>query len=195
MVAAWAGLLFLPACSGVIEDAEQPITVFTDPPGAYCILSRRGDTVGIIPRSPGLLRVKNSKHDISLRCSKALHEDATGVLASSRRDITIGDIVVKGAIGLAVDAGIGASHEYLPSITLYLPPKTFQSAKARDSHYDRMKAEIADHADRELGRIELRCGKTLTGYCRKKMKAIEAARDATVADLEAKRRRARIARG
>ena len=119
-IAASVGLLLLPACAGVIDRAEQPVTVFTDPPGAYCVLSRNGAAVGVITPSPGLLHVKNSKHHISVRCSKALHENETAVLVSSRRGVTIGDIVVKGMIGLAVDAGTGASHEYPSSITLFL---------------------------------------------------------------------------
>lgn len=194
-IAASVGLLLLPACAGVIDRAEQPVTVFTDPPGAYCVLSRNGAAVGVITPSPGLLHVKNSKHHISVRCSKALHENETAVLVSSRRDLTIGDIVIKGAIGLAVDAGTGASHEYPSSITLHLPPVSFDSAEERDRHYDRVKAKVSEDAAAALARIENNCSKPLTRRCGNKIKAVETARDAEIADLEAKRQRARIAGG
>ena len=114
ILAVWAGTLLLSGCLGVMDDAEQPVTVFTDPPGAHCELSRNGRRIGAVSPSPGLLRVNNRKSDIAVHCSKALHADATAVLASSRRDLTIGDIVVKGPIGLAVDAGTGAARGISP---------------------------------------------------------------------------------
>ena len=193
--AAWAGLLLLPACSGVIDRAEQPVTVFTDPPGAYCVLSRTGVTVGVVSPSPGLLHVTNSKHHISVRCSKALHEDETVVLAASRRDLTIGAVVVKGVVGLAFDAGTGATHEYPPSITLFLAPVSFESAGNRDRHYDRLKAKVSQDAAAAIARIEKKCAKPLTRRCRNKIKAVETARDAEIADLEAKTQRAKIVGG
>ena len=194
-VAAWAGLLLLPACSGVIDRAEQPVTVFTDPPGAYCVLSRNGVTVGVVSPSPRLLHVKNSKHHISVRCSKALHEDETVVLAASRRDLTIGAVVVKGVVGLAFDAGRGATHKYPHSITLFLAPVSFESAENRDRHYDRLKAKVTEDAAASIARIENNCAKPLTRNCRNKIKAVETARDAEIANLEAKRQRAKIAVG
>ena len=112
-----------------MDRAEQPVTVFTDPPGAYCVLSRNGATVGVVTPSPGLLHVQNSKHHISVRCSKALHEDETAVLAASRRDLSIGDVVVKGPIGLAFDASTSATREYPPSITLFLAPPLVRQRK------------------------------------------------------------------
>ena len=194
-LAPWAVLLALSACSGVIDNSEQPVTVFTEPPGAYCVLSRSGATVGVISTSPGLLHVEKSKRHISVRCSKALHEDGTAVLAASRRDLTIGQIVVKGPIGLAFDAGTGATHEYPSSITVFLAPLSFESAEKRDSHYARMKTRVARDATAAIARIEKTCAEPLTRLCDNKIKAVEAARDAGIDDLEAKRRRARIERG
>ena len=195
LVAACAGLLFLPACSGVLSNSDQPVTVFTDPPGAYCVLSRKGVTVGVIASSPGLLHVENSKHHVSVHCSKALHEDETAVLAASRRDLTVGDIVVKGPIGFAFDAGTGATREYPSSITLYLAPVSFESAEDRDSHYDRVKAKATKEAADAIARIETKCAEPLTRLCRNKIEAARAALDAGIADLEAKRQRARIRGG
>ena len=193
--AACAGVLLLPACLGVIDRAEQPVTVFTDPPGAYCVLSRNGATVGVVTPSPGILHVKNSRHHISVRCSKALHEDETAVLAASRRDLTVGDVVVKGPIGLAVDAGTSATHQYPPSITLFLAPLSFDSARKRDWHYDRLKAKVSEDAAVAIARIDRKCADPLTRRCRDRIKAVETARDAETHDLEAKRQRARIGGG
>ncbi|MCY4501237.1 MAG: hypothetical protein OXE57_06730 [Alphaproteobacteria bacterium] len=188
-------MLLLPACFGVIDRAEQPVTVFTDPPGAYCVLSRNGATVGVVTPSPGILHVENSRHHISVRCSKALHEDETAVLTASRRDLTVGEIVVKGPIGLAFDAGTSATHEYAPSITLFLAPLSFDSARKRDRHYDRLKAKVRGDAVAAIARIDRKCTEPLTRDCRNRIKAVETARDAETADLEAKRQRARILGG
>lgn len=178
-----------------MDRAEQPVTVFTDPPGAHCVLSRNGATVGVVNPSPGLLHVENSKHHISVRCSKALHEDETAVLAASRRDLSIGDVVVKGPIGLAFDAGRSGTHEYPPSITLFLAPLSFDSAKKRDRHYDRLKAKVLEDAAVALARIDRKCPEPLTRNCRNRLKVVETARDQETADLEAKRQRARIPGG
>lgn len=194
-VAACAGVLLLPACFGVVDRAEQPVTVFTDPPGAYCVLSRNGATVGVVTPSPGLLHVQNSKHHISVRCSKALHEDETALLAASRRDLSIGEVMVKGPVGLAFDAGTSATHEYPPSITLFLAPLSFDSAKKRDWHYDRLRAKVLEDAAAAIARIDRKCSEPLTRDCRDRVKAVEIARDAETANLEAKRRRARISGG
>ena len=194
-LAVCAVLLALPACSGVIDNSEQPVTVFTDPPGAYCVLSRSGATVGVVSPSPGLLHVDNSRDDISVRCSKALHEDGTAVLAASRRDLTVGQIVVKGAIGLAVDAGTGATHEYPSSITVFLAPLSFESAEERDRHYARQKTRLARDAAAAIARIEKTCAEPLTRLCENKIDAVKAARDAGIDNLEAKRLRAKIGRG
>ena len=193
--AACAGVFLLPACFGVMDRAEQPVTVFTDPPGAYCVLSRNGDTVGIVTPSPGLLHVGNSKHHISVRCSKALHEDETAVLAASRRDLSIGDVMVKGPVGLAYDAGTSGLYEYPPSITLFLAPLSFDSTEKRDRHYDRLKAKVLKDAAAAIARIDKKCTEPLTSTCRNRLKAVETARDAETADLEAKRRRAGISGG
>ena len=178
-----------------MDRAEQPVTVFTDPPGAYCVLSRNGATVGVVTPSPGLLHVQNSKHHISVRCSKALHEDETAVLAASRRDLSIGDVVVKGPIGLAFDASTSATHEYPPSITLFLAPLSFDSAKKRDWQYDRLKAKVSEAAAIAIARIDRKCPEPLTRDCHDRIEAVETARDAETADLEAKRQRARISGG
>ncbi|MCY3669947.1 MAG: hypothetical protein OXH14_02595 [Alphaproteobacteria bacterium] len=194
-LASRAVLLALSACSGVIDNSEQPVTVFTEPPGAYCVLSRSGATVGVISTSPGLLHVEKSKSHISVRCSKALHEDGTAVLAASRRDLTIGQIVVKGPIGLAFDAGTGATHEYPSSITVFLAPLLFESAERRDRHYARQKTRVARDATAAIARIEKNCAEPLTRLCESKIDAVKAARDAGIDNLEAKRLRAKIGRG
>ncbi len=194
-IAACAGVLLLPACFGVIDRAEQPVTVFTDPPGAYCVLSRNGATVGVVTPSPGILHVENSRHHISVRCSKALHEDETAVLTASRRDLTVGEVVIKGPIGLAFDAGTSGTHEYPPSITLFLAPLSFDSARKRDRHYDRLKAKVRGDAAAAITRIDRKCTEPLTRDCRNRIKAVETARDSETADLEAKRQRARILGG
>ena len=193
--AVWLGLFPLAACTGLVEESVQPVTVFTDPPGAYCVLSRNSATVGVVTPSPGLLHVTNGEDDISVRCSKALHKDETAVLASSRRELTVGDIVVKGAIGLAVDAGTGALHRYPSSITLYLAPVSFESEEERDRYYDRRKARFAERAAGAIARIKTGCAKQFTRNCSKMVKAAEAGRDAGIADLEAKRQAAGISGG
>jgi len=188
-------LFWLPACSTIVEGDDQTITVTTNPSGASCLFRRDGHTVGVVNPTPGSTQVEKSKHDITVRCSKEKHEDTVGVLSSSFENMTFGNIIFGGLIGVAVDAGSGALHEYPPSISLDLPPISFDSIADRDSYYDRAKAKLMAEAAKTVSQIHKNCPSDSPDKCKAQVEAIERSRDIGLSDLEAKKQRARISGG
>ena len=188
-------LFWLPACSTIVEGDDQSITVTTNPSGAYCLFERDGHTVGVVNPTPGSTEVEKSKHDIAVRCSKEKHEDTIGVLSSSFENMTFGNIIFGGLIGVVVDASSGALHEYPPSISLDLPPISFNSVSDRDTYYERAKAKLTAEAAKAISQIHEHCPSDDPDKCRKQIEAIEKGRDIGLADLEAKKQRAKITDG
>lgn len=188
-------LFWLPACSTIVEGDDQSITVTTNPSGASCLFERDGHTVGVINPTPGSTQIEKSKHDITVRCSKEKHEDTVGVLSSSFENMTFGNIIFGGLIGVAVDASSSALHEYPPSISLDLPPISFDSLSVRDAYYERANAKLMAEAAKAISQIHKNCPPDSPDKCKAQVEAIERSRDIGLADLEAKKQRAKITDG
>jgi len=124
------------ACSTIVEGSDQSVTVITDPSGASCELARDGQTIAYVNPTPGTVVVTKSKDTIAVTCNKEERITGAGVLASEFEDMTFGNIILGGLIGLAVDASSGAINEYPPSITIVLPPRKFVSIEDRDAYFD-----------------------------------------------------------
>lgn len=111
-------------CATIVEGTDQTVTVTSDPSGASCELKRDGQVIGIVNPTPGSVQIDKSKKDISVQCVKEGYADAGGALGSDFQGMTFGNILFGGLIGVAVDAGSGAMHEYEPLIHVELSPQT-----------------------------------------------------------------------
>ncbi|MDG5495665.1 hypothetical protein [Niveispirillum sp. BGYR6] len=125
---ALAGLLItLPACSSIVEGTSQEIAVNTNPAGANCELVREGQVIGRISPTPGALTIKKTKHDITLNCSKDGFEVATYLNKSEVAGATVGNILLGGGIGWAIDSASGADNKYTSPVNVTLIPKQQQA--------------------------------------------------------------------
>ena len=146
----------LGACATIIEGSDQTVTVITDPPGAVCNLDRDGITMAVVNSTPGTVTVDKSMDNIGVICKKDGHFDGASFLSSDFQAMTFGNIIFGGVIGVAIDAGSGAMHEYPESVTVVLAPESFSSANDRDAFFDRQRTRIeAQNSPRE-GLIKLR---------------------------------------
>ncbi len=111
----------LSGCATVIEGTTQEITVITDPPGASCSLTRRGELLGTIAPTPGTLKIDKTKHDIQINCQKDGYDDSSARdesdrAASSFGNMAAGRLITRrfgvGLIGHAVDSISGADNKY-----------------------------------------------------------------------------------
>jgi hypothetical protein len=116
-------LLLLPAaCASVSSGISQDIDVATDPPGATCTLSRNGEEIARVAPTPGRANVSKSGRAIEMSCSRAGHQPASRTVDSSFQAMTLGNVLIGGVIGVAIDAGTGAMHYYPANVSLTLPP-------------------------------------------------------------------------
>jgi len=187
-------LLLLPACGTLTTGTSQSVSVTTEPPGATCTLTRRGEVVGMVNPTPGTVTVSKSSSDIEVRCTRTEHVPGSGVLGAEFQAMTAGNILIGGGIGLVIDAASGAIARYPDSIVVVLPPEAFASAAARDSYYD---ARIADARRSFAERITAARGSCSqqggpADPCLAKIEGLNRAEAEEIERLEGFRREARI---
>ena len=114
-------LLVSTACASITTGTTQAVSVQTEPPGATCVVSRNGETLGIVNPTPGSLTVSKSSQAMMVRCERPGSQVAITTVPSSLQAMTAGNILFGGIIGLGIDAASGAMNQYPPNITLALP--------------------------------------------------------------------------
>ena len=177
----------LQGCSTIVEGSDQTVSVITEPAGASCELMREGQAIGFVNPTPGSIGLEKSSDNVAVRCRKEGHFDGGGVLASGFQDMTFGNILFGGLIGVAVDAASGAMHEYPPSVTVVLTPKRFSDTGEREAFFDRQAKRIESEAATAIVEARTICSTQSDRDCDKLVKAIEAERDARLEELEAQK--------
>ena len=125
-------LLALGACATIVEGDDQTVSVITDPPGATCMLTREGVTVGVANPTPSSVVLEKDSDNISVICKKSGHFDGASTLSSSFQNLTFGNVIFGGIIGVVVDAASGApllTRSMMNSIPSY--KNSILSAKPR----------------------------------------------------------------
>lgn len=131
--------LGLGACSSIIEGTSQELLVNTNPQGADCALEREGITIARVSPTPGATTVKKTKHDILVKCSKEGFHEATYFNKSDIAGATVGNIILGGGIGWAIDSASGADNKYETPMTITLVPLG-ESSPSDQTSEDRGKA-------------------------------------------------------
>jgi hypothetical protein len=120
LLAVGPALLGLPGCSTVTTGTNHSIAVTTVPAGATCNLTRDGEFLTVVQRTPGTATVSKSGHDIAVDCSAPGELTGAGVIPAGPQYATLGNIFVGGLIGYAIDLGSGAASEYPRGIRVWL---------------------------------------------------------------------------
>ena len=123
-------VLLLPACSSIIEGTSQEISVNTNPGQAQCGLYRQGMKIAEIGSTPGSALIKKTKHDITVLCQKEGYQQATYLNHSGAAGATVGNIILGGGIGWAIDSASGADNKYDPAVNVTLTPTQPQPSVA-----------------------------------------------------------------
>ena len=110
----------LAGCSTIVEGRSQRLSVNTNPPGASCNLTRHGENLGKIDPTPGSITVEKTKYDIMVECSKEGYQASSYVNHSDVAGATVGNILIGGGIGWAIDSATGSDNKYEPTINLNL---------------------------------------------------------------------------
>lgn len=114
----------LPACSSIVEGTSQEILVNTTPRGADCSLNREGVRIASINPTPGSATIRKTKHDILISCALDGYHETTYYNKSDVAGATVGNIILGGGIGWAIDSAAGADNKYTSPVNLQMVPLT-----------------------------------------------------------------------
>jgi hypothetical protein len=108
-------------CASVVKGSSESLVVTTPPvTGATCVLNNSRGSYTVT--TPGPVTVQRSKHDIQIRCNKDGYREATATIPSDFEGWTLGNIIIGGVGGFAVDAATGAMNEYPHAFQVPMEP-------------------------------------------------------------------------
>lgn len=84
------------------------------------MISREGVQVAIVNPTPGSIIVDKSSRSLDMRCTLDNHEPGQTSIPATADAMTLGNLLVGGVIGLAVDASTGAMNKYPSNVSLSL---------------------------------------------------------------------------
>jgi hypothetical protein len=116
----------LSGCVSVFEGTSQDINVVTNPGGASCVFERQGMNIGTVANTPGTLKVRKSKYDITVKCNKPGFQEAyylnhSGVDAAIAANVAA-DLILTAGISSIVDSSTGADNKYDSVVNISLIP-------------------------------------------------------------------------
>lgn len=117
-----AAMLSVSACSTITRGTTQAVAVQT--PGvekAECELRSEGIGTKTVV-TPASIVLDKSMHSVRVTCRKKCFTDGEGVIASMTEEMTAGNILVGGVVGLGVDAASGAMNKYEPQVQIAMTP-------------------------------------------------------------------------
>ncbi len=112
----------LGACASIIEGTSQEISINTQPPGASCELIREDVVIGVVPNTPGMVTVKKTKQNINVICKKDGYVQGSQRNESDFAGASVGNLILGGFVGIAIDAASGATNKYDPEVNIILHP-------------------------------------------------------------------------
>ena len=119
----------LSGCATVVKGSTEQVAVSTSPvSGATCELSSSEGKWTVT--TPGTANVGLTKHDLQVQCDKDGYQQAKTTVPSGFQVWTVGNVLIGGLIGFAIDAGTGAVNEYPHSIDVPLTPTAAAEAPA-----------------------------------------------------------------
>jgi hypothetical protein len=126
-------------CASIVKGSSETLTINTVPAtGAVCTLVNGRGTWRV--HAPGRIRVKRSDEDMGVTCRAQGYADASGTISSDFQTWALGNVLVGGLVGLAVDWSTGAINDYERHFELpmypsqgYRPPEMRTSVLAPSS--------------------------------------------------------------
>ena len=123
-ILACAGLALLGAaggCASITNGTSQSINVNSDPGEADCTLTRDGRELATV-KTPAPVKVKRESRTIHVLCKKEGFRDGETSMDARFETATLGNLILGGVVGLAVDAASGAYQRYDGFVMVHLTP-------------------------------------------------------------------------
>jgi hypothetical protein len=135
----------LAGCSSIIEGRSQEIVININPPGATCTLVRNDMPIGTVSPTPSAVLIEKTKYDIIIKCDKDGYEQATYFNKSGAAGATVGNIVLGGGIGWAIDSATGADNKYDSPVNITMLPEQ-NTVASIPHHQHRKQSEAKENA-------------------------------------------------
>jgi hypothetical protein len=180
--------LLVSGCATVLSGTSQKVNVTTLPPGAACTMTRDGTVLGSIAATPGTLEIGKGSGYLRLTCTKQGYLDAEVTAVSHYNTSTLWNHAGFGIIGLGVDSASGAMYHYVPDVRVQMIDEEFDSEASRDATY----YGIASIAEVEARGARVAVTKGCYSDCDASLRAFDAALAAKLAEIENKRRTAKV---
>jgi hypothetical protein len=174
----------------VTTGSHDVVTIDTDPSGAICRLTQGAKMAGVVNPTPGSIEVSKSMKDLTVKCELEGYLETEGTIESDFQAMTLGNVILGGLVGVAVDAASGAMSKYEANVKVTMIPASFKTEAERDEFFDRTREELLAQHDRAVKEIEKHCGDP--SNCEEKLKKAEKERDSKLAYLEIKRQEVTI---
>ncbi len=117
--AAFIAVLSLNGCATVINGRYQQVSVQTEPPGSYCVLTNnKGQWV--VNSTPATIKVHRSMDNLHVSCQKQGYQSDVQSVPSHLAGAMVGNILAGGIIGVGIDAGDGSGYSYPSQINMTL---------------------------------------------------------------------------
>lgn len=114
----------LASCASISGSPNQAIQITTNDPeglalnGALCVLSNTRGRWSV--RTPGSVIVPRSSESLQVSCTAEDGSAGVAKLASSIRGAALGNILIGGVVGIAVDHISGAGYSFDEQLTVVL---------------------------------------------------------------------------
>jgi hypothetical protein len=183
-----AGLLIVlvmaSGCATIVKGSKQSVGIQTDPEGASCEFVREGQVIGSVSPTPGSVEVEKDKDNIEVTCKKKGFNPASDSISSSFQNWTLGNILIGGIIGAAIDAGSGAAMQYPPIVVLKLTPEKFANPEDREDFFEKWRAEVLQNSTKAKITAAKSCSKE---QCDDIVKRIDRETEQALAGIDANR--------
>ena len=183
--------VILANCASVVSDNDSNTYIETVPEAARCELHGQ-DFVRVV-NTPTSLQLPAKAAPVVLSCSADGYRTTTADMDTSMDGWILGNILLGGIVGIAIDAARGAGQKYPPKVTVVLEPSEFENLAARDAWYDNRRDMLMKKWDTAMLTVRDECNRIEGGKdCPAEMEKAEAARQVELDKLEARRNNAQV---
>ena len=183
--------VILANCASVVSDNDSNTYIETVPEAARCELHGQ-DFVRVV-NTPTSLQLPAKAAPVVLSCSADGYRTTTADMDTSMDGWILGNILLGGIVGIAIDAARGAGQKYPPKVTVVLEPSEFENLAARDAWYDNRRDMLMKKWETAMLTVRTECNRIEGGKdCPAEMEKVEAARQVELDKLEARRNNAQV---
>lgn len=176
-------------CASISSKKTQTL-VETIPDKAECNLV--GENYKQFITTPSTLDIPAKSAPVTIICTKEGYFQATEQIDTKMDGFILGNILMGGLIGAAIDAGTGAGKQYPEKVVLVLNKRDFFSQEEMDAWYGNRDKEINAQADREIQAIDVGCPDNDREICARKVKKVNELRETRLLELKKKKDEAKI---